>query len=117
MRARGEIVDIRMTDLKFTKPEIAEFFCNRGIAVLDEKALATVSEVTEGWPAALRLLQINLAQGKDPNEFLRDMCGDSRDTHEFLVTEVLSHQTPELRNCLLKTSILNRFNASNRGSE
>ena len=112
MRARGEIVDIRMTDLKFTKPEIAEFFCNRGIAVLSEKALTTVFEVTEGWPAALRLLQINLAQGKDPNEFLRDMCGDSRDTHEFLVTEVLSHQTPELRNCLLKTSILNRFNAS-----
>jgi len=112
MRAHGEVIDIRMTDLKFTAPEIAEFFSCRGSEPLDEKALATVSKVTEGWPAALRLLQINLAQGQDPNEFLRDMCGDSRDTHEFLVTEVLSHQTPELRNCLLKTSILNRFNAS-----
>ena len=112
MRARGEVIDIRMTDLKFTAPEIAEFFSSSGSETLDEKALATVSKVTEGWPAALRLLQINLTQGQDPNEFLRDMCGDSRDTHEFLVTEVLSHQTPELRNCLLRTSILNRFNAS-----
>jgi LuxR family maltose regulon positive regulatory protein len=110
MRARGEVVDIRMTDLKFTSPEIAEFLSN-GAGPLDEKALETVYTVTEGWPAALRLLQINLAQGQDPNEFLRDMCGDSRDTHEFLVTEVLSQQTPELRNCLLRTSILNRFNA------
>lgn len=112
LRAQGDLIDIRLADLKFTKPEIMEFFTAHNIVQMDDKALTRIFDITEGWPVALRLLRLNLEQDENPVDFLRNMHGDSRDIHEFLVTEVLSRQSPEMRNCLLKTSILNNFNAS-----
>ena len=109
LRGSGKIVDIRQMDLKFTKQETTEFLSKVIIGPLDEKSLTKVDEVTEGWPAGLRLLGLSLDQDTDTLDSLRNIRSDTRDIQEYLIAEVLSRQSTDIRSCLLKTSILKRF--------
>jgi len=109
LRGRGELINLRQADLKFTKSEVSEFLRKENIGSINEKSLQTIHEVTEGWPAGLRLLSLSLGGEIDAEEFLRTMRGDTRDIQEYLVAEVLSRQSTEMREFLLKTSILKRF--------
>ena len=109
LRGRGDLVDIRQADLMFTKSETSEFLHKGNIDSFDEKSLATIVKVTEGWPTGLRLLGLSLGQEADAREFFRTMRGNTRSIQEYLVAEVLSRQTNETREYLLKTSILSRF--------
>ncbi len=102
-------VNIRQADLKFTIQETSKFLHNENIYSLDDESLTNIFEVTEGWPAGLRLLGLSMGQETDTKEFLRTMHGDTRDIREYLMDEVLSRQSPETREYLLKTSILTRF--------
>lgn len=79
LRGSGEIVNIRHADLKFTKSETSEFLCKKDIGSIDKESLSTIFEVTEGWPAGLRLLGLSMGQETDTKEFLRTMRGDTRD--------------------------------------
>ena len=103
----GDMINIRQADLKFTKQEISEFLNNQNIDSLDEKALETIIDVTEGWPVGLRLLGLSVRHKTEASEFLRAIRGNTRGIQDYLMAEVLSRQSTEMRNYLLKTSILN----------
>jgi LuxR family maltose regulon positive regulatory protein len=105
----GDMINIRQADLKFTKQEISEFLNNQNIDSLDEKALETIIDVTEGWPVGLRLLGLSVRHKTEASEFLRAIRGNTRGIQDYLMAEVLSRQSTEMRNYLLKTSILNRL--------
>ncbi len=108
-RGQGELVEIRQTDLSFTLGE-TEIFLQRVLEkTLDSRSLARILELTEGWPAGVRLLAISLRQQGDIQNFLRDLQGDTRNIQEYLIAEVLANQPSEIKTILLKVSILNRF--------
>ena len=108
-RAGGDLVEIRQKDLQFTIPETAAFLEKAVGLPIDESALEYLHERTEGWAVGLRLVALSLDNRDDVNAFLREMKGDARHVQDYLLTEVLSRQSPAMRDGLLKTSILDRF--------
>ena len=64
MRVRGELVEIRAADLRFTAEEAAEYL--NGAMGLDLAAddIATLEARTEGWIAALQLAALSM-RGRD----------------------------------------------------
>ena len=109
LRANGDLVEIRQTDLQFTIPEMSSFLEKSLVLPVDERSLKYMHKQIEGWAAGLRMIAISLSNREDANDFLREMRGDSRHIKDYLMAEVLSRQQPVLRESLLKTSVLNRF--------
>ena len=58
--------------------------------------------------AGLRLAAISLAQHPDPQRFVREFSGSERTVAGYLLAEVLERQPAEVRELLLRTSVLDR---------
>jgi LuxR family maltose regulon positive regulatory protein len=112
LRVAGELNELRASDLRMSRDE-AELFLNDKLRLnlgpLDVEALY---ERTEGWPAGLYLAALTLAEHEDPSAFVESFAGDNRHVADYLSAEVLRAQTTEIREFLLATSVLDRFNAS-----
>jgi LuxR family transcriptional regulator, maltose regulon positive regulatory protein len=107
LRLAGELIELRGPDLAFSAEETRELLATSGITVSDAGALL-LHERTEGWAAGLRLAVISLGQHPDPERFLREFSGSERNVAGYLLTEVLEHQPADVRELLLRTSILTR---------
>jgi SAM-dependent methyltransferase len=79
LRARGELVEVRAADLRFTDSEAAAYFDGMGLH-LDAGDVAALEGRTEGWIAALQLAALSLQGRADPSEFITTFAGDDRVT-------------------------------------
>jgi LuxR family transcriptional regulator, maltose regulon positive regulatory protein len=110
LRARGELLEVRAADLRFTAAEAGELL--RGAAAdLDATEVATLTERTEGWAAVLRLAAISLRGRRDHAEVVRRFGATHRFVLDYVVEEVLAGLPPETQEFLLRTSILDRLTA------
>jgi LuxR family transcriptional regulator, maltose regulon positive regulatory protein len=105
LRLEGELTEIRAADLRFTLDEARALLAAAGVA-LPGSALALLHERTEGWAAGLRLAALSLAGHPDPERFAAEFSGSERTVAEYLLTEVLERQPEEVRQLLLRTSVL-----------
>ncbi|WP_112237844.1 LuxR C-terminal-related transcriptional regulator [Kribbella monticola] len=112
LRARGELVEIRAADLRFTVDEITAYLNGVFDLDLDPAEIATLEGRTEGWIAALQLAALSLQGRADAAGFIAGFAGDDRYVVDYLVEEVLSRQPEAVRTFLLKTSILDRLTGS-----
>jgi LuxR family transcriptional regulator, maltose regulon positive regulatory protein len=110
LRARGQMTELRATDLRFTLSEAAEFLNQAMDIKLSEPDVAALETRTEGWIAGLQLAALSMRGNQDATEFIRGFTGDHRYIVDYLVEEVLEHQPEDVRNFLLQTSILDRMN-------
>ncbi|MFD3401206.1 LuxR C-terminal-related transcriptional regulator [Kribbella sp. NPDC058693] len=106
LRTRGELVEVRAADLRFTLEEVDSYFTGMG---LDAAAIATLEERTEGWIAALGLAALSLRGRSDASGFIDDFAGDDRYVVDYLVDEVLDRQPEQVRRFLLETSVVDRL--------
>jgi LuxR family transcriptional regulator, maltose regulon positive regulatory protein len=109
LRARGELLEIRADDLRFT-PEESESFLNDALALgLEKDDVARLHERTEGWAAGLYLAALSLRGRDDPRPFIAAFAGDDRHVVDYLGAEVLRGQPDDVRTFMLRTSILDAF--------
>ena len=108
-RARGDLVEVRAADLRFTPTEVAAYLNDVAGLELTPGDLATLETRTEGWIAALQLAALSLRGRGDAAAFIAAFAGDDRYIVDYLVEEVLSRQPPQVRDFLLQTSILDRL--------
>jgi len=109
LRARREMVAIRQVDLRFNLAETGTFLRQvLGISLPDD-TIAILDKWVEGWVTGLQLASLSMHDLKDPAAFVQNLKGTDRYMMEYLVDEVLSHQSKALQSFLLKTSILDRF--------
>ena len=109
LRAQGELAELRADDLRFSDDE-ATTFLNEGLGLgLPTEDVGRLQTRTEGWPAALYLAALSLRGRPDASTLIDDFAGDDRYLVDYLTSELLARQRPELRAFLLQTSILNRF--------
>ncbi len=109
LRARGELLEIRAADLRFTLAEAEAYFrATLGDAV-GRREVAALEERTEGWVAALQLVALSLRGRDDVSGFVAEFAGDDRYIVDYLVEEVLQRLSPETRAFLLETSVLGRL--------
>ena len=112
LRARGELVEVRAADLRFTLDEVAAYL-NEIIGLdLDTGDIAALEGRTEGWIAALQLAALSLQGRDDAAGFIAGFAGDDRYVVDYLVEEVLGRQPADVRTFLLQTSILDRLSGS-----
>ena len=109
LRARGEMMEIRAHDLRFSDEEAAELLRRTVGLDLDDAAVTRLSERTEGWPAGLYLAGLSLRGRDDMAEFIERFAGDDRHILDYLSSEVLGDQTEGLKDFLLRTSVLERL--------
>jgi LuxR family transcriptional regulator, maltose regulon positive regulatory protein len=110
LRLDGRLTEIRAADLNFSLDEAGALFAAVGI-VLGPEDLATLWRRTEGWAAALRLAAVSLAHHPDPRAFIEHFAGTDATISDYLVSEVLARQPPELRDFLLRTSTVETLSA------
>ena len=108
LRLTGELTEIRGSDLRFSREETGELLRTSDL-VLSDESVGLLHERTEGWVAGLRLAAISLAEHRDPERFVREFSGSERTVAGYLMAEVLERQPPEVRELLLRTSILDRI--------
>ncbi len=109
LRARGELVEVRAADLRFTLDEVAAYL--NDVIGLDLAAadIAALEGRTEGWIAAIQLAALSLQGREDASGFIAGFAGDDRYVVDYLVEEVLGRQADDVRTFLLDTSILDRL--------
>lgn len=112
LRARGELVEIRAGDLRFSRAEVTAYFKDSIGLALDDRDLAALDERTEGWIAALQLAGLSMQGRDDVSSFIAGFAGDDRYVIDYLVEEVLQRQPEPIRQFLLATSILARLSGS-----
>lgn len=120
LRARGELVEVRAADLRFTTDE-AEVFLNEVMGLQLEPTLVAALEArTEGWAAGLQLAALSArthagaADGSGGGSggvagFVEAFSGSHRFVLDYLVEEVLDRQPDEIRAFLLDTSVLDQL--------
>ncbi len=111
LRARGEMVEIRAADLRFTHDEVATYLDGMRLG-LGSSDVAALAERTEGWIAALQLAALSMRNRDDASGFIANFAGDDRYVLDYLVGEVLQRQPADVRRFLLQTSILRRMNGA-----
>jgi LuxR family maltose regulon positive regulatory protein len=111
LRARGGLIEIRASDLRFSPDEAARYLAAMGLVLADGDVVMLEAR-TEGWIAALQLAALSLRGRADPTAFISAFAGDDRHIVDYLVEEVLRGQPAGIRDFLLKTSILSRLTGS-----
>ena len=109
LRTRGQMTELRASDLRFTAAEAADFL-NQSMGLnLSESDVSALEDRTEGWVAGLQLAALSLQGHQDVSGFIRAFAGDHRYIVDYLVDEVLRQQPEPVRTFLLQTSILERL--------
>ena len=109
LRARGELVEVRAADLRFTDDEAAEYLAGTMGLALSAADVAALAERTEGWAAALQLAGLSLQGRADPGTVVARFAGDDRFIVDYLADEVLARLPADVHDFLLRTSVLTRL--------
>jgi LuxR family maltose regulon positive regulatory protein len=70
LRARGQLVEVRATDLRFTPDEAAEFLSRVMSMDLTAEEIAALEARTEGWIAGLQMAAISMQGYEDTTGFI-----------------------------------------------
>jgi LuxR family transcriptional regulator, maltose regulon positive regulatory protein len=89
LRGRGELVEIRAADLRFTADEATALNGAMGLA-LTAQDVATLEGRTEGWIAALQLAALSMRGREDVPGFIAGFAGDDRYIVDYLAEESCS---------------------------
>jgi len=112
MRARGELVEIRARDLRFSLDETTSFLSAMLRTELSGANVQTLQSRTEGWIAGLQLAALAIQGQDDPSDLIAAFGRGHHYIVDYLIEEVLNRQPESLRTFLLQTSILGRLNGS-----
>jgi ATP/maltotriose-dependent transcriptional regulator MalT len=105
-RANDQLVELRLDELRFTLQEAIAFLEQSMGLNLVPSQVEMLEQRTEGWIAGLQLAALSLKHSSDVDGFLHDFSGSHRYILDYLMEEVLSHQSLEVQDFLLDTSIV-----------
>lgn len=121
LRARGQLIEIRTADLRFKIEETSRFMDRfTGLPSLVASLAEVLTHSTEGWAAGLQMMAIALraemqVHSGPPAELIEQFMIELNNSHryilDYLLDEVLNREEMHVREFLLRTCILERFNA------
>jgi LuxR family maltose regulon positive regulatory protein len=107
MRARGQLIELRATELRFTHQEV-ETFLNQKLALNLQPEVITAMQVqSEGWIAGLYLAALSI---RDEGRSSQAITGSHHYIVDYLVEQVFDHLSPIVQKFLLDTSVVERLN-------
>src|SRR6185369_8911232 len=109
LRARGQLTELRVTDLRLSRSETGGFLNQVMGLNLSTDDIAALETRTEGWIAGLQLAAISMQGHKDATGFIKSFTGSHHFVMDYLVEEVLQQQSESVQIFLLRTAILDRL--------
>jgi LuxR family maltose regulon positive regulatory protein len=112
LRARGQIVELRAADLRFSAEEAKAFLKEalgspEGLSLSPDQ-VERLEVQTEGWVAGLQMAALSMSGRQDVEGFLAAFSGGHPFIFEYLTEEVLAQQAEAVRNFLYQTAFLER---------
>ena len=111
-RVRGQLLEIRDQDLRFTQEEAASFLRDGMGLPLSREDITALQHRTEGWIAGLQLAALSLRKREDLSTFVKEFAGSHRFVLDYVQQDILAWLPAPLQDFLLQTSILTRLNAA-----
>ena len=112
LRAKGDVVEVRSSDLRFSPSETARYLNLALITPPDDKTIAAVQTRAEGWIAGIKLAMLSLDTGTSAVELVAALASSDVNALAYLADEVFSNLPPVIQDFLLQTSILDHFCAA-----
>jgi LuxR family maltose regulon positive regulatory protein len=109
LRARDQLVELRLDDLRFTLDEARAFLADVMSLEISAEEAAALAARTEGWITALQLAALSLRNQSDKARLIAAFSGSHAYIADYLTDEVLRQQPEALQSFLLQTSILDRL--------
>ena len=116
-RASCELNELRATDLRFGYEETKQFLQGALNCKLSPQEITALHDRTEGWIAGLQMAAFSMQarlnkQGPESvSLFIKTFSGSNRFILDYLLDEVFSQQSEELRSFMYQTSILDQLTA------
>ncbi len=109
LRLQNNVAEFGIADLQFNTEEIQTYFRELwGIPITPAEG-QNISRLTEGWVASLHLFALALKQMESSTaqrNFIHHLNGSKQYIYQLLAEEVLGHQSEEIQQFLMETSIL-----------
>ncbi|XID90126.1 LuxR C-terminal-related transcriptional regulator [Paenibacillaceae bacterium WGS1546] len=109
-KVQDEFAAIDAGSLAFTLEESEAFYRANGIP-LQARHVRALRKQTEGWVAGLQLVSISLRSDSNLDQFVEGFKGNHREVSDYLFQEVVSKLPEDVREFLLRTSVLERMDA------
>jgi LuxR family transcriptional regulator, maltose regulon positive regulatory protein len=109
LRAKGNLVEVRSHDLRFTLTETADYLNHRLGYLPAESTVATLYDQLEGWVTGLQLATLASDAGDRLSDLSQEVLSGEVHITNFLMNEVLLRQPAQIQRFLLKISITNEF--------
>jgi LuxR family maltose regulon positive regulatory protein len=110
LRGRQQLGEIRAADLRFSSEEtllLLQQLLGPGVT---EETAALLEDSTEGWAVGLHLAALSLRNRSEPEAFARKIAEHGHQAvTEYLLSEVLACLPEAERDCLVQTSLFDRF--------
>jgi LuxR family maltose regulon positive regulatory protein len=108
-KLEGQLAEYRAADLSLDMEGVRDVLGEALCARLSEASMQLIVSQTEGWPAAVRLMQILLSSASSPEATLASFSGADEDIASLLNSRVLCGFDPRMGEFLLKISCLRDF--------
>jgi LuxR family maltose regulon positive regulatory protein len=106
LRAKGRVVELGADDLRFTGEEVERYFQQAVGLKLSSEMIQALEKRTDGWITSLQMAAISLKNQADPTTLLANLQSNVYHLVGFLAEEILDRQPEEIRQFLLRSSIL-----------
>jgi LuxR family maltose regulon positive regulatory protein len=110
-RGKGTLLEIGADNLRFSQEETTSLFAAMDTPPLSAESINALNTKAEGWVVGLKMAALSMRREKDILAFIAGFTGSQRYIMDYLVDEVLQRQPDEVRDFLLKTSVLERLSA------
>jgi LuxR family maltose regulon positive regulatory protein len=112
LRVKGRVVELGADELRFNHEEIDMFLHEVTGMQFSPGTIDALEQNTDGWITGLQMAAISMRHRADSAGLPFHLQGDSHYLVDFLAKEVLDRQPEEIRQFLLKSSVLDQFNGS-----
>jgi len=110
LRLAGDLGEVRERDLAFSAREIDELAALTGPSLTPE-VVSSLSALTRGWPAAVRMALLTVEDEPAPAYRLAGLEGVDLSLTEYLTEEVLGVLRPDLARFIMRATIGDRIDA------
>lgn len=111
IRARGQISEIELAEMRFTIEESITYLKNQLGDRINEQDARTLSHRTEGWIVGLHMAVLSMQSCEDIPGYVAQFSAADHYITDYLLDEILLRQSDEVEDFLLATSILDKFTA------
>ena len=112
LRLAEDVTDLDIDDLRFRLDEVSAFFSRRLAQPLTSTQIQDLYRHTEGWPAALQLASLSIRDEPAGVRSFSPLVAMSSSIAEYLQEDVLDRQPTDVRDFLLKISVLRLITGS-----